>query len=86
MAPLPHEQLPDAEQPSALVASQPTQARPPLPQVVSAGGLHVAPEQQPSGQLVALQPLQAPPVQVWPFGQGWQAPPPVPHSAGLSPL
>jgi hypothetical protein len=63
-APVPHEQVPAAAQPSARVASQPTHAAPPLPQVASEGGLQVAPEQQPDGQLVALQPLQRPPPQV----------------------
>jgi hypothetical protein len=85
MAPPPQVQAPDAEQLSALVVSQPTQAAPPVPQVSTAGGLQVAPEQQPFGQLVALQPLQRPAVQVWPPGQGWQAPPPAPHAAGSSP-
>jgi hypothetical protein len=60
----PQLQVPLAEQPSARVASQPTQTAPPLPQVASAGGLQVAPEQQPLGQLVALHPLQCPAVQV----------------------
>jgi hypothetical protein len=60
----PHTQVPAAEQPSARVASQPTQTAPPLPQVASTCGLQVAPEQQPFGQLVALQPLQCPAVQV----------------------
>jgi hypothetical protein len=55
---VPHVQVPVAAQPSARVASQPTHTAPPLPQVASAGGLQVAPEQQPPGQLVALQPLQ----------------------------
>ncbi len=62
--PVPQAQVPPAAQPSARVASQPTQAAPPLPQVASDGGLQVAPEQQPPGQLVALQPLHRPPPQV----------------------
>ncbi len=63
-APVPHEQVPPAAQPSARVASQPTQTAPPLPHVASDGALQVAPEQHPDGQLVALQPLQRPPPQV----------------------
>lgn len=63
-APVPQAQVPPAAQPSARVASQPTQTAPPLPHVASDGALQVAPEQQPAGQLVALQPLQRPPPQV----------------------
>jgi hypothetical protein len=74
-----------AEQPSARAASQPTQTAPPLPQVEREGALQVAPEQQPAGQLVALQPLQRPPVQVCPDGQDWQAPPPPPQDAAVLP-
>jgi hypothetical protein len=85
-APEPQVQLPPAEQPSAAFASQPTQVAPPVPQVVREGGLQVAPEQQPLGQLLGVHPLHAPFVQVWPPGQGWQAPPPAPHEVGLSPL
>ena len=81
----PQVQAPVAEQASARVVSQPTHTAPPLPQVGSDGALQVAPEQQPPGQLVALQPLQCPPVQVWPAGQVVQAPPPPPHEATLSP-
>lgn len=54
----PQEQVPVAEQLSARVASHPMQTVPPLPQLVSDGGLQTAPAQQPLGQLVALQPLQ----------------------------
>jgi hypothetical protein len=67
----PQVQAPVAEQASARVVSQPTQTAPPLPQVVSDGALQVAPEQQPPGQLVALQPLQCPAVQVWPGSSRW---------------
>jgi hypothetical protein len=81
----PQTQAPVAAQPSARVASQPMQTAPPLPQVASEGGLQVAPEQQPVGQLVALQPLQCPPVQVWPAGHDWQAPPPPPHDDAVTP-
>jgi hypothetical protein len=82
---VPHAQAPAAEQPSACRASHPTQIAPPAPQVAKDGGLQVAPEQQPAGQLVALQPLQAPPAQLWPAGQASQVPPPVPQDAAVSP-
>jgi hypothetical protein len=83
--PAPQTQAPEAEQPSARFASHPTHATPPLPQVVSEGTLHVAPEQQPFGQLMALHPLQAPELHICPAGQVSQRPPPVPHEAGVSP-
>jgi hypothetical protein len=83
--PAPQTHAPEAEQPSAWFASQPTHATPRLPQVVSEGALQVAPEQQPFGQLVALHPLQAPELHICPAGQGSQRPPPVPHEAGVSP-
>jgi hypothetical protein len=82
----PHEQTPVAEQLSARVASQPTQTVPPLPQLASDGALQIEPAQHPPGQLVALQPLQCPAVQVWPAGQAVQALPPPPHEVTLSPL
>jgi hypothetical protein len=69
--PLPHAQLPDGAQRSAVSASQPTQATPPSPQVASEGALQVAPEQQPSGHDVR-QPLQLPFVQLSPAGQDSQ--------------
>jgi hypothetical protein len=47
--------------------------------------LQVAPEQQPLGQLVALQPLHTPPTQLCPPGQASQAPPPLPQEAALLP-
>jgi hypothetical protein len=85
VGPPPQPHAPPGEQPSARVASQPTHTAPPLPQAGSDGGLHVAPEQQPPGQLVALHPLQRPAAQVWPAGQVSQALPPAPHDIGLSP-
>mgnify|MGYP007129742789 CR=1 FL=1 len=48
--------------------------------------MQVAPEQQPSGQVPAVQPLHVPAVQLWPPGHGWQAPPPVPHELAVSPV
>src|SRR5207253_1586591 len=62
------------------------QTAPPLPQLVSEGALHTEPEQQPLGQLVELQPLQCPAVQVWPAGQVVHALPPPPHDVTLSPV
>lgn len=47
------------------------------------GVMQVEPEQQPVGQLLALQPLQTPPVQVCVAGHIEQAPPPLPHWAAL---
>lgn len=82
--PVPHAQVPAAEQPSAVTASQPTQTAPPVPQVASVGALQVAPEQQPLGHEVR-QPLQPPLVQLSPLGQVSQAVPPPPQEAGLSP-
>ena len=73
------EQAPLAEQLSARVASQAAQTAPPRPQVDVPGMLHVAPEQQPLAQLVALQLLQTPAVQVALTGQVSQASPAVPH-------
>jgi hypothetical protein len=82
--PPPQVHAPAAEQPSAVTRSQPTQAALPVPQVAIAGGLHVAPEQHPPGQVVGLQPLQRPPSHVSPAGHTSQAPPPTPHDAGLA--
>ena len=64
LAPVPQEQAPVAEQPSALVLSQPTHTTPPRPQALTDGALQLAPEQHPFGQVVLLQPLQRPAVQV----------------------
>jgi hypothetical protein len=57
--PVPHVHIPVAEQPSAVVLSHSTHTAPPVPQVVIAAGLQVAPEQQPLAQLAA-QPLHRP--------------------------
>jgi hypothetical protein len=54
-APPPHWHAPVAVQVSALLASQAEQAPPAAPQVASDWGLHVLPEQQPSGQVVESQ-------------------------------
>jgi hypothetical protein len=57
----PQLQAPAAEQLSALVATHEEQAAPATPQVVNAELSHVAPAQQPLGQLAAVQPVHAPP-------------------------
>ncbi len=84
-AAVPHRQVPVTEQLSARIASQATQAFPPTPQVLRPGALQVEPEQQPVRQVPALQPLQAPPKQVWPGGQPWQEPPPAPQAVSRLP-
>jgi hypothetical protein len=84
-APEPHTQAPAVEQPSAFVMSHPTQTAPASPQVDTEGALHVAPEQQPLGHVVPVQPLQRPLAQVWPAGHVSQLLPPPPHELALSP-
>jgi hypothetical protein len=84
-APVPHTQAPAAEQPSAFVMSHPTQTAPAYAQVETEGALQVAPEQQPLGHVVLLQPLQRPAVQVWFGGQVSQLLPPPPHELLVSP-
>ena len=44
------------------------------------GETHIAPEQQPFGQVVGLQPEQVPPLHESPPGQAVQGPPPVPQA------
>ena len=75
---VPHRHSPDAEQRLARVGSQATQAAPLTPQVPNPAPVQVAPEQQPPGQLEALQPLHTPPAQLW-LPQSWQAAPPLPQ-------
>jgi hypothetical protein len=48
--------------------------------------MQFGPEQQPLGQLVAVQLLQMPPVQDWPIGQFAHMRPPVPQAPASSPL
>ena len=84
-APLPQAQAPLAEQLSAFVVSQAVQVAPPLPQVEVPGMLQVAPEQQPLAQLVALQLLQTPAVQVALTGQLSQVSPAVPQALAVIP-
>jgi hypothetical protein len=77
---------PAAEQLSALAATHAEQATPATPQVANAEVSQVAPEQQPLGQLAAVQPVQAPPAsQFWFDGQVAHAEPPPPHIASLVP-
>jgi hypothetical protein len=80
--PAPHAHSPDAEHPSARVASQATHALPPAPQVETEGALHVVPVQQPEGQ---SQPAQAPRAHASPCGHGEQACPALPHARGSLP-
>ena len=64
--PVPQRQSPAVEQLFARVGSQVTQADPLDPHAVMSDGVQVAPEQQPLGQLAALQPLHTPAEQLWP--------------------
>lgn len=82
---VPHWHAPLAEQVSAATGSHATQALPPVPQALVVGVVHTGPLQQPLRQLVELQPLQAPLVQVCPLGHAWQLPPPLPQKLMLVP-
>lgn len=84
-APPPHWQAPPELQPSARSGSHATHAAAPVAHVVVDGGLHVVPEQQPEGQVAAVQPLQTPPVQVWPAGHCWHAAPATAHADAVVP-
>jgi hypothetical protein len=77
--PVPHWQVPFAVQVSAVRRSQAMQAPPGAAQALTPRALHVAPEQQPFGQLVAVQLLHTPPEQV-PPSQLWHARPPEPQA------
>jgi len=85
MGPEPHAQAPTVEHRSARFVSQPAQIALPTPQVLTDGGLHVLPEQQPVWQVEMLQPLQRPSMQDSPAGHRSQLPPPPPHESGVSP-
>ena len=76
---------PPAMQPSALLGSQDTHAPPPAPHVVGEAVWHVEPVQHPSGQVVALQPAQAPVALQPPPPQSSQVEPPLPQNASSSP-
>ena len=76
----PHWHAPLALQPSARAASQATHEAPPTPHADSDRGLQPFPEQQPFGQLAAVQPLQLPLAHGWPEAQTWHADPPLPQA------
>lgn len=65
LAPAPHAHCPPAEQLSARVTSHATQSAPGSAQVPVPAATHVVPEQQPDGQLAALQ-THAPAAHTWP--------------------
>lgn len=84
-APAPHWHCPEAPQTLARFGSHEMQAAPPLPQADSDCRVtQVAPEQQPL-QLSAVQPVHAPPMQVWFAGQEAHAAPPRPQAAAVFP-
>ena len=83
--PEPHWQVPLAEQVSARVGLQFTQTVPPVPHVPGDFVLQVVPEQQPLPQLLALQPLHAPPLQVCGLGQFTQLAPADPQAESAVP-
>lgn len=82
----PQVQAPAIEQPSARTGSHATHAAPAMPQVATARGAHVVPEQQPFGHVVGEQPdpLHTPPSQV-DAPQLWHAPPAVPQAFAAVP-
>ena len=80
--PLPQRQLPFVQL-SAVAGSQATQAPPTEPQVASEGVLQLVPLQQPLAQVVALQLLQAPLVQVSEPGQASHVRPELPQAVGV---
>jgi hypothetical protein len=78
--PLPHAHCPVAEQRSVVSMSQRPHAAPGAAHAVFDSRMHVGPEQQPIGQLVAVQLLQTPPEQVPPSHEAhWR--PLAPHAA-----
>lgn len=82
--PVPHEHAPAVHRSER--TSQAMHTLPPVPHAATVGGdEHVAPEQQPLAQLVALQLVQAPPAHVLPPVHVAQAAPPEPHDASLVP-
>jgi len=82
---LPHRQAPVAEHVSAETGSHGAHAWAPVPHAATVGGAtQVGPEQQPSAQVVLLQPLHTPPPHV-PPAQSWQVAPPTPHSSSAVP-
>ena len=84
--PIPHSQVPAAEQRSALPASQAMQTDPAAPHAVAERTLQVEPEQQPLEQVVLVQPLQAPVGQDSVPGHCSQVAPAAPHLELFLPL
>lgn len=80
VGPSPQAHPPATSQWSARIMSQGTQRLPSTPQLAWLAGLQVAPEQHPSGHVLALQPLQTPPSHASPVGQALHSSPPLPHA------
>jgi hypothetical protein len=78
--PPPQVQLPDDDEQPSAVESHGEQALPLVPHAAAVRVVQIAPVQQPFGQFVALQPVQAPPLQIWLDGQELHSPPPAPHA------
>lgn len=79
---------PHAHAPRAQLSERPSQAMqaaPAVPHALVDGVAHVAPEQQPLAQLVALQLVHTPLAHVPPVPQFAHAVPPVPHAVALLP-
>ena len=81
----PHSHSPPAEHPSARKGSQATHASPLTPQVPTDRVSQVDPEQQPSGQVLALHPEHAPATQDSVTGQVMQSAPPTPQAVSAVP-
>jgi hypothetical protein len=84
--PVPHWHVPLAVQVSAVCRSQLVHAPPAAAHALADRGTQVEPEQQPFAQLVAVQLLQTPPVQVLPLVHAAQLRPPAPHAVDESPV
>lgn len=82
----PQAHVPSSAHVSARTGSHTRQLPPVEPQAIVECGRQVAPVQQPSGQLVASQPEQAPPLQVWPVGHASHAWPALPQKPGSLPV
>ena len=70
---------------SARTGSHETHADPALPQLPTAFGVQVGPEQHPDGQVEALHPKHTPASQPE-APQLWQGAPPLPHAALVPPV
>jgi hypothetical protein len=84
-APLPHAHRPWALHESVVCGSHARHAEPATPHALSERARHVGPEQQPFGQLVAVQLLHTPPSHVPLPGHVWHWRPAEPHAAALFP-